>query len=55
MLSPVFLRAVPARSDELRRGNVALVLIDTAPAITRSIRENEPRLPSRIPGPSQAT
>jgi chromosome partitioning protein len=40
MLSPLpFLRDLPARLDELRRGNVALVLIDTPPAITSSIRE----------------
>jgi chromosome partitioning protein len=40
LLSPLsLLRDLPARLDELRRGNVALVLIDTPPAITSSIRE----------------
>ena len=40
LLSPLSqLRDLPARLDELRRGNVALVLIDTPPAITSSIRE----------------
>jgi chromosome partitioning protein len=33
------LRDLPARIEELRRGNVAVVLIDTPPAITTSIRE----------------
>ena len=40
LLSPLpHLRDLPARLEELRRGSVALVLIDTPPAITSSIRE----------------
>jgi chromosome partitioning protein len=40
LLSPLpHLRELPTRLDELRHGNVALVLIDTPPAITSAIRE----------------
>jgi chromosome partitioning protein len=40
LLSPLpHLRDLPTRLEELRQGDVALVLIDTPPAITSSIRE----------------
>jgi chromosome partitioning protein len=40
LLSPLSqLRDLPARLEELREGGVALVIIDTPPAITSSIRE----------------
>src|SRR5277367_1907568 len=40
LLSPLpHLRDLPGRLEELRLGNVALVLIDTPPAITNAIRE----------------